>query len=295
MISVMGAGGNTGGRIAQALLAQGREVRAIGRNEAKLAGLVKAGAQPMIGDATDTGFLARAFSGASAAYVLVAADPAAADYPSAQDELGEAICRAVHDSGIERVVALSSLGADKDVASGVVAGLRRQESRLRGLAGVDLRLLRPASFFENFTPQIAPAREHGVIADVIAPALPVPMIATRDVAAAAVRELVDERPRKAGSVVRELLGARDVTHEEVARTLGRMLGLPQLAYVQLPEQPMIEALVATGASRSFAQAYVELGRAINARAVDPVAGRTAANTNPTTLEEFVRDTLATLH
>jgi uncharacterized protein YbjT (DUF2867 family) len=39
MIAVMGASGNTGGRISEQLLQQGEEMRALGRSSERLAGL----------------------------------------------------------------------------------------------------------------------------------------------------------------------------------------------------------------------------------------------------------------
>ena len=60
MITVMGATGNTGRKIAAALLDAGQQVRALGRAERKLAELGRAGAEVLTGDAGDAAFLARA-------------------------------------------------------------------------------------------------------------------------------------------------------------------------------------------------------------------------------------------
>ena len=45
MIAVMGASGNTGGRISEQLLKEGEKVRALGRSAEKLAGLERKGAE----------------------------------------------------------------------------------------------------------------------------------------------------------------------------------------------------------------------------------------------------------
>ena len=44
MIAVMGASGNTGGRIGEQLLQQGEKTRALGRSSQRLAGLERKGA-----------------------------------------------------------------------------------------------------------------------------------------------------------------------------------------------------------------------------------------------------------
>src|SRR4051794_23214144 len=71
LVTVMGATGKTGGAVAQGLLAAGVKVRAIGRSKEKLASLVKAGAEPVLADATRASELTAAFRGADAVYALV--------------------------------------------------------------------------------------------------------------------------------------------------------------------------------------------------------------------------------
>ena len=124
MITVMGATRNTGRKIAEALLKAGEKVRALGRSESKLAELNSVGAEVLAGDTNDAGFLTRVFRGADAVYTLLPTDPRAADYRAEQDRQGEAIVKAIRDSGVRYVVALSSVGADSSEAHGVIVGLR---------------------------------------------------------------------------------------------------------------------------------------------------------------------------
>lgn len=289
VITVLGAAGNTGGRVASMLLDRGCAVRVVGRNPAKLSALARRGAQAMVGDSTDWRFLKSAFDGADAAYLLLAPDMSAPDYPAAQDEMGEAICAALAESSVRRAVALSSLGADKTGPTGVIQGLRRQEARLERIDALGLTVLRPASFFENVLPQVEPARATGVLADVYAPALRIPMVAAQDIAAAAVRALA--KPASAVQPVQELLGAEDVCRDEIAFMLGRALGVT-LRYVRMPEEAMFDSLVGFGASRSFALAYLEMVRAINDRALEPQEGRHAGNTTETGFARFLETTFA---
>ena len=101
MITIMGATGNTGKKIALALLNAGEKVRALGRSESKLAELKAAGAEVLSGDTNDVAFLTKAFRGADAVYTLLPTDPHAADYRAEQDRQGEAMVqrfvRAVFD------------------------------------------------------------------------------------------------------------------------------------------------------------------------------------------------------
>ncbi|MFB3816775.1 MAG: NAD(P)H-binding protein [Candidatus Methylomirabilales bacterium] len=129
MITVMGATGHTGKKIADALLLQaGERIRALGRSASKLAELERAGAEVRTGDVADAAFLTQAFGGAEAVYTLLPTDRHARDYRAAQDRQGEAIVRAIRRSGVRYVVALSSLGADLHEGTGVIAGLRARRS-----------------------------------------------------------------------------------------------------------------------------------------------------------------------
>src|SRR5262245_41995168 len=284
MITVMGATGQVGSEVVRRLRSQGQTVRALGRSEGKLADLRAAGAETLAGDAGDAAFLARAFAGASAAFTLLPPDVTSTDYRGLQDRHGEAIVRAVVQSGVKSVVLLSSIGADQPSGTGPIAGLHAHEARMRAVRGVDVLALRPAFFLENFLASLPVVKHQGVLADAVAPDVALPMIATRDIAAAAASALVARDFH--GFVVRELLGERDLTHAEVARVLGAAIGRPDLAYVQVPYDEMVAALVGAGLSADVSRLYVEMSRSFNEGKVRSVEGRSAANTTPTRIEDF---------
>ncbi len=281
MITIMGATGNTGRKIADSLLMRGEHVRALGRSAEKLAPLAAAGAEVRIGDAADATFLRDAFRGADAVYTLLPTDRTARDYRGRQDEEGEAIVDALRGSGVPHVVALSCAGADAPGDRGLIEGLHAQELRLRALAHANVLLLRPASFFENFYDQLPLIAEQGIVADSVARDLAIPMVSARDVASAAAQALAARNWR--GVAVRELLGPRDLSYAEAAKLLGA-------EYAELPYHAMVEALVQAGLSASFAQLYVAMVRSFNEGRVRPV--RTPQNTTPTAFEEFAHDVAA---
>jgi uncharacterized protein YbjT (DUF2867 family) len=285
MIAIMGATGHTGMKIAHALLRRGDRVRALGRTESKLVPLAGAGADVLTGDAADPKFLADAFRGADAVYTLLPTDRCSPDYFGRQQQEGEAIAEAIRESRVRYVVALSALGADLGDNTGLIAGLHAQEQRLKRLSGANVTLLRPVSFFENFSDQLAFIEQRGILADSVIADLAIPMIATRDVADAAVTALTVRD--WTGVIVRELLGPRDLTHAEVARLLGTAIGRTDLRYAQLSDSDMTAALVHSGYSVSFATLYVEMTRAFNEGRVKPRQGRTRANTTRTRFEDFV--------
>lgn len=287
MFTVMGATGNTGRKITLGLLGAGTQVRALGRSAHKLAELTDMGAEAFVGDTSDPAFLANAFRGARAVFTLLPTDQQAPDYRAAQDREGEAIAYAIRESGVPYVVALSSLGADVDGPTGVIAGLRAQEQRLREFEHTNVLILRAASFFENFSNALEVIRHQGVVADSVEPDLEIPKVATRDIAHAAVQALLATDWN--GIAVREVIGPRDISYREATRILGERLGKPDLEYVQLPDADMAGALVGAGLSESFASLYVEMTRSFNEGVVVPSNGRTPENTTPTPFEAFASE------
>jgi uncharacterized protein YbjT (DUF2867 family) len=289
MLTVMGASGHVGGQIAQILLDSGEKVRTLGRSAEKLAGLAGRGGTVLTGDAGDTAFLTEAFRGADAAFVLIPPDVRAADYRRQQDEQGEAIAAAIRDSGLRHVVFLSSLGADLAEGTGPIAGLHAQEERLRRLSAVNVLILRPGYFFENFFDTLGLVKQQGINGGPMAPDLPFPMIATRDIADIAARALRQRDWR--GVVVRELLGERDLTFAEATRIIGTRIGNPELRYVQFPYADFTASLAQMGISPNVAELYAEMARAVNDGRVKSREGRRPENTTATRFEAFA-DTLA---
>lgn len=289
-ITVMGASGRTGGAIARRLLDAGLQLRVLARRAEPLAPLAARGARVLTGTADDATFLAAAFAGADAVYTLMPFDPAAAGYAERQQRQGEAIAQALRASGVRRVVALSSLGAEVPRGTGVLEALHAQEARLRAIPGLDLLLLRPAYYMDNLVEQLPAIRANGAWTDTLDPGRAQPFVATADVAAAAAQALIARDWQ--GEVVRELLGAADLTPREVAAIVGAAIGVPDLPYVRLGDREMEAALVEAGFAPDAAALSVALTQAMNSGLVKPLAGRRADNTTPTQFEDFARTVIA---
>lgn len=283
-IAVMGASGRTGSRIAETLLDRGVQVRALARSAQRLAPLAARGATVLAGQSTDVAYLTEALRGADAAYVLMPHDPTEPGYFAAQRRQGEAIAQAVRASGLRRVVFLSSLGADQPEGTGVVQALHEQEQRLRAIPGIDVLFLRPGAFYETYEAMLPVIDSAGILADAAIPNLPVPMVATTDIAEAAVQALLATDWR--GTVVREVLGPRDLTSEEVARILGENFARPGLPYVQLPYAEMAQALTEAGFAPDTAALTVELMRGINEGRVRALQPRDPASARRLPFERF---------
>src|ERR1051326_3918092 len=109
MYVITGATGNTGSVVAKKLLEQGKKVRVIGRSAERLTALATRGAEPFVGDVTDTEAMNRAFSGAKAVEVMIPPDMTTQDFRAYQDKITDTLTSAIEKNKVEPVVVLSSI------------------------------------------------------------------------------------------------------------------------------------------------------------------------------------------
>jgi uncharacterized protein YbjT (DUF2867 family) len=282
MYVLMGANGNVTSRAALALLNQGRPIRVIGRNATSLAPLQQRGAQLGIGDARDARFLAQAFAGATAVYVMIPTAYDAPDMRRSQAQFGTAIAAAIARSGVRRVVNLSSIGAELPGGTGPIAGLHEQEKRVDALPGLHLLHLRPGYFMENHLHAAGAIAALGVYSSLERSDVPVPMIATRDIAAVVVRELVGPTARG----VLHLHAPRHYTFQEVATVLGRAVNVPDLTHAQAGSAQARGAMLEAGFSPDVADRMEEMAGWLTAAPRTELPG--PVEVTPTTLEDFAR-------
>lgn len=286
MYVILGATGNTGSVAAEALLAKGQKVRVVGRSKERLSKLVARGTEAFEADVTDSAALTKAFKGARAVYVMLPPDPANPHYREHQDEATNAIATALEASGVTHAVVLSSFGADKVNKTGPVLGLHILEERLARIPKLNALFLRAGYFMENTLPQVGIIKSFGMMAGPVGADLAMPVIATRDIGAAAAEALL--KLDFTGQQKRELLGQRDLTYLEIAKIAGAAIGIPNLAYVPLPAEQVIQAMTQMGMSKDFATLLSEMCDSLNNGHMCALETRTATNTTPTSYEEFVQ-------
>ena len=287
MFVVLGAGGHTGKVVARTLLSRGQQVRVVGRSAEHLQSLAHSGAEIFPADATNTIALTNALRGADAAYVLLPPNVSTQDVPAFQEGVSEAISAAVRAAGLRHLVALSSVGADKSSGTGPVVGLHHLEKKLSAIDGLNVLFLRAGYFMENTLPQVGVIRSLGNVVGPLEPTLKLPLIATRDIGAAAADALIRREFR--GKQTRELLGQRDLDYTQVATIIGSAIGKPSLGYVHAPDEQLRPALEQMGMSANFIGLLLEMAGALNSGYMKALEPRSAQNTTPTSYETFVNE------
>jgi uncharacterized protein YbjT (DUF2867 family) len=287
MYVIMGATGHTGSVVADQLLAKGQKVRVVGRDAKRLERFTNKGAEAAVADASDPGSLQKAFTGAQAVYALIPPNVAAADVLAYERRVADDIAAAIEKSGVAHAVVLSSYGAEKPDKTGPVLGLHYLETKLNAIARLNALYLRAGYFMENTLPQAGVIKKMGSMAGPVRADLLLPMIATRDIGAAAADALL--KLNFQGKTTRELLGARDVSYAELTKIVGPAIGKPGLGYQQAPAAALKPVLVQMGMSASFVDLLLEMSDALNSGYMRALEPRSAFNTTPTTIETFVTE------
>lgn len=284
MYAITGVTGHVGGAVAQELLAAGAPVRAVVRDPEKGRSWSEAGAEVAVADLADRTALAAALAGCRGAFVMLPTIPTGTD--TDHRAMADSIGAAVAHSGVPHVVALSSIGADVPEGTGPVRWLHHLEKRL-GETGAVLTCIRSPHFQEKVEDVLAAATGSGVYpvfadsADVA-----VPMVATRDVGAAAAESLLS--PPEAGEVVG--LDAPAYTEQQVADELAAVLGRP-VRVVLVPRPGWLDALSGAGVPAPLAAELVELYAAEQRGLLQPRSDRRRRCT--TTLDETLRRVVRT--
>src|SRR5271154_3151205 len=145
----MGITGKVGGATAKHLLAHGKEVRALVRNREKASSWANQGVELVDGDWNDSAAIERALKGVEGAFVMLPAVWAPSpDYREAKGVIAnyvEALSKVVPP----RMVALSSMGANRTSGLGMITALSLLEQGFRSLPS-PVAFVRAGGFFENF-------------------------------------------------------------------------------------------------------------------------------------------------
>ncbi|MDQ7981329.1 NmrA family NAD(P)-binding protein [Paraburkholderia sp. SARCC-3016] len=149
MFLVTGITGKVGGATAEHLLAHGKKVRALVRNREKAAQWENRGVELVDGDWNDSAAIEHALKGVEGAFVMLPAVWAPSpDFKEARGVIANYV-EALTRASPPRVVALSSMGANRTSGLGMITALSLLEQGFRDLT-LPIAYVRAGGFFENF-------------------------------------------------------------------------------------------------------------------------------------------------
>lgn len=225
MFLVTGITGKVGGATAEQLLAHGKKVRALVRGREKAAHWADRGVELVDGDWNDAAAIEHALNGVEGAFVMLPAVWAPSlDFKEARGVIANYV-EALNKAAPPRVVALSSMGADRTSGLGMITALSLLEQGFRDLT-LPIAYVRAGGFFENFLYGLQVAKS-GTLPVYYEPTdRKSAMVATRDIGAEVAALLTG--PAWSGHRVIEL--GSMVSANEVATQLGEVLKIDVKAF-----------------------------------------------------------------
>lgn len=221
MFAVTGITGKVGSQVAHGLLAKGHKVRAIVRTPAKGEEWAALGCEVAIASIDDAAALAEAFRGTEGVFLMTPPnyDPEIG-FPDTQRNAA-AIRHSIEEGHPKKVIFLSTVGAQV-AEPNLLNNSGMTEAMLRTVS-VPVAFLRAAWFMENAAWDIDSAKT-GVVHSFLQPLdHRIPMVATEDIAQAAVDLLTETWE---GVRITELEGPERYSANDVAAALADALGNP---------------------------------------------------------------------
>jgi NAD(P)H dehydrogenase (quinone) len=221
MLAIMGVTGQVGGAAARSLIERGEQIRAIVRSPEKGEIWRRRGAEIALADFNDAEALTRAFAGAEGVFVMI--PPNFAPEPGFLESRAiiAAIRGALSAARPLRIVALSTIGAQRESGIGLLTALHVLEEEL-GSIGLPAAFLRAGWFMENSIWDVPAARQEGKMYSFLQPLdKPFSLVATEDVGSVAAENL---HASWQGNRFIEVAGPKQYSPAELAAAFSKVLG-----------------------------------------------------------------------
>jgi uncharacterized protein YbjT (DUF2867 family) len=278
--------GKIGRRTAERLLDSGVTVRIVSRSPGKVTDLTSRGASLVIGSTDDEHTLAKAFDGAETVFWVT--PPAyRPDYATWVRETTDKAASAMASAKIERLVNISSIGAQAGPGTGPIAFLGEVE-RIFNESIPNVVHLRPGSFMENHLADVASIASEGKLYSSLPKNAPMAKISTSDIGDVATTYMLGSR--WAGQKVHELHGPRDLTPSDSVELIAEGIDQP-VALVEITIEQAKERMLAAGIPDFVVSLYTEMFAAMREGRIVPEQPRTPKTTTPTGLRRFATDVL----
>src|SRR5580693_6949086 len=288
MIVITTPAGQIGRQVLTNLLGSGEQLRVIARDPADLPAGVREDLDIVVGSHGDAAVADKAFAGADAVFWLTPPDPHAPSVEAAFVDFTRPAAEAFARHGVGRVVAVSALGRGTAWAgrAGYVTGSLAMDD-LIAASGVAYRALTNPSFMDNTARQAASIKDQGIFFYPIAGDRKMPSVATRDIAAAAARLLLDASWSGTGEV--PLLGPEDLSFNDMAGIMSQVLG-QDVRFQRTTFGAYKDRFVSFGMSDAMAQGYTDMAWAKN-EGLDNGVRRTPENSTSTSFRQWTEAVL----
>ncbi|GAB3927811.1 NmrA family NAD(P)-binding protein [Larkinella terrae] len=253
MYIILGATGHIGSVVAQTLLDGSQPVTVVIRNEQKAAQWQQKGASVAVADVNDVDQLRAVFQQGNRLFLLNPPAPPSTDTDRQERQSVHAILAAIDGSGIEKIVAESTYGAQPGDHIGDLGVLYELEEGL-ARTGIPTSLIRAAYYMSNWDSALATARQEGKVHTLYPPDFVLPMVASQDIGKVGARLLMEPIETTGLQYVE---GPERYSSADVARAFGNALG-KTVEVVETPREAWKESLQAMGFSPEAAESMAAM-------------------------------------
>jgi NAD(P)H dehydrogenase (quinone) len=232
MYAVMGITGQVGAAVAETLLAQGEQVKAVVRDLVKARAWAARGVELAEADYDDPVTLGAALRGSKAVFVMI--PPNFAPSPDFREpkKTIESVGTALELAKPEKVVYLSSIGAQQTHGLGLITALHLLEERIDQLS-IPTAALRAGWFMENTVWDVPAAHDQGKFFSYLQPLdADFALVGTKDIGRIAAEVLHEEWSAHRHI---EVAGPNRYTPRQIAEALAISLGRP-VEPVEVPRE-----------------------------------------------------------
>ncbi len=254
-IIVTGTLGNIGKPLTKALIQNGHQVTGIHHNIENQGEIEALGAKAAIGSVEALDFLAATFAGADVVYTMVPpnyfAEPDIREY---YRKIGNNYTQAIKQSGVKRVINLSSYGAHLDKGTGNILGAHYVENSLNELSDADITHIRPTYFYYNLLNLIPVIKATGMIYANYGGDKSIEMVSPLDIALAIADEI------ESTSVHRKVryVSSDELTGDEIASILGEAIGKPDLKWIVISDEESLRGYINNSFPELLSRNLVEM-------------------------------------
>jgi uncharacterized protein YbjT (DUF2867 family) len=259
-IVLTGSLGHISKPLAQILIKKGHSVTVISSKIERQKDIESLGAKAAIGTMEDVDFLTETFTGADIVYLMEAIGAhrffdQQLDYMAAINEIANNYKQAVQQSGVKRVVHLSSIGAHTNKGNGILAFHHSAENILKELPeDVSIKFMRPVGFYYNMLAFIPTIKKQDAIIQNYGGDKKEPWVSPLDIAAVIADEM--EKPFSGRHI--RYIASDEISPNEAAKILGEAIGKPGLKWQQIPDEQILQRMLAAGMNADIAKGMVEM-------------------------------------
>jgi uncharacterized protein YbjT (DUF2867 family) len=287
---ITGSLGHISKPIVEKLIAAGHQVTVITSNPGKVKDIESLGAKAAVGSVEDATFLASAFKGADAAYLMIPPNFGVKVWLEYMKTVANNYAGAVKASNIKHVVALSSIGAHMRHGAGPVDGTAYLETVLEQIQGLNTKLLRPSYFFYNLFQQAGMIRHAGIMGSTQPADHKMVLTHTSDIAEAAAQELLDLNFK--GTSVR-YVASDERTWKEITEVLSAAVGKTGTPYVEFTDEQSMQGMLQAGLSQTIADGFLNMGKALRSKEMEAhYWANRPAQLGKVKLEDFAKEFVA---